>query len=127
MSDQQDWGSPAPAYDALAHLQTTVAALHQSIEPAAIRSNLLEVFIAVNHALYSGEWWHDLGQEYQAWEVMEAHADHAEWFTAARDAVATSAYELCHQAQTWAEQDWQSARDAAVGKLVWVSAAARGA
>jgi hypothetical protein len=126
---EQDWGSPAPAYDALAHLQTTVTALHQSIEPAAIRSNLLEVFIAVNHALYGGEWWHDLGLEYQAWEAMDAHADHAEWYTAARDSLATIAYELCSEAHGWLsgpEQDWQAARDAAVGKLVWVSATARG-
>ncbi len=120
-----EWGSPGPTYDALAHLQTTITALHQSIEPAAIRSNLLEVFIAVNHAFYGGEWWHDLGVEYQAWEEMDAHPDAAEWFIAARDAIVATAYELCMQAESWAEYDWKAARDDAVGRLVWVSATAR--
>jgi hypothetical protein len=124
---EHGWGSPAPGYDALAHLQTSITALSQSIEPAAIRSNVLEVFIAVNHALYGGEWWHDLGAEYQAWEQIDPHADPAEWFTSARDAVAASAWELCGHAQQWAYQDWQAARDDAVGRLIWVSAAARGA
>jgi hypothetical protein len=124
---EQGWGSPAPGYDALAHLQNTVTALHQSIEPVAIRSNLLEVFIAVNHALYGGEWWHDLGTEYQAWEELDPHADAAEWFIAARDAIVASAWELCTQAQGWAEHDWQTARDDAVGRLIWTSASARGA
>ena len=124
---EQGWGSPAPGYDALALLQTSITALHQSIEPAAIRSNILEVFIAVNHALYGGEWWHDLGAEYQAWEALDAHADAAEWFIAARDAVAGSAWELATQAQQWAYHDWEAARDEAVSRLIWVSATARAA
>src|SRR5262249_2713525 len=121
------WDTHAP--DALAHLQTTVTALHQSIEPAAIRSNVLEVFSAVNHLLYGGEWWYDLGTEYQAWEQIDPHGGQPEWFTAARDAIAGSAYELCAHAAVWLSgsmYDWGPERDEAVGQLVWVSASVRG-
>src|SRR5215470_15703262 len=104
MDGEQQWDSPAHSHDAVALLQTTITALHQSIEPAAIRSNVLEVFIAVNQVLHSGD---------------------AEWFIAARDAIAGYGYELCALAQGWfsgMEPDWGTARDAAVGQLVWVSA-----
>jgi hypothetical protein len=127
--DDEQWGSHADNPDTVTLLQNAVTALHQSIESAAIRSNVLEVFIAVNQALYGGEWWPDLGTEYQAWEQIDPHSGNAEWFVAARDAIAGYGYELCELAQGWfsgMEPDWVNARDAAVGQLVWVSASARG-
>jgi hypothetical protein len=129
MDGEQQWDSHAHSHDAVALLQTTITALHQSIEPAAIRSNVLEVFIAVNQVLYGGEWWPDLGTEYQAWEQIDPHSGDVEWYIAARDAIAGYGYELCALAQGWfsgMEPDWGTARDAAVGQLVWVSASARG-
>jgi hypothetical protein len=126
MDGEQQWDSHG--HDALAFLQNAVTALHQSIEPAAIRSNVLEVFIAVNQVLYGGEWWPGLGVEYQAWEQIDPHGGDAEWFTVARDAIAGYGYELCELAQGWfsgMEPDWASARDTAVGQLVLVSASAR--
>ncbi len=126
----EQWDPYAHAHDALVLLQSSVTALHQSIEPAAIRSNVLEVFIAVNHVLYGGEWWHGLGTEYQVWEEIDPHAGEPEWFTAAREAIAGYAWELCAYAEHWlsgSAEDWGSARDQVVGQLVAVSAQARGA
>ena len=126
---EHEWGSaPTGGYDQLTHLHATVAALLQSIEPAAIRSNILEVFIAVHHAFYGDEWGWELGQEYQAWEATYPDETQAEWYLAARDAVGNAATELADGAAQWLSQpDWQENRDQAVSRLVWFSASARGA
>ena len=126
---EHDWGSaPNGGYDHLANLHATITALHQSIEPVAIRSNILEVLIAVHHALYGDAWAYELGQEYQAWEEVYPDETHAEWYLAARDTVGSAAAELADGAAQWLSQpDWQESRDAAVSRLVWYSASARGA
>jgi hypothetical protein len=115
-------------YELHTHLNATITALHQSIEPAAIRSNILEVFIAVHHALYGDAWGHELGQEYQAWEEVYPDESQADWYVAARDAVAGAATELADGMAQWITQpDWHEYRDQAVSRLVYFSAQVRGA
>jgi hypothetical protein len=124
---EDEWASGANGgSDLISHLHASIAALHQSIEPAAIRSNILEVFIAVHHALYGDAWGYELGQEYQAWEQLEPDETHADWYLAARDAVGAAASELADGTAHWlALPDWHEHRDKAVARLVYFSTQAR--
>jgi hypothetical protein len=126
---EHEWGSqPDGGYVHLTHLHATITALHQSIEPAAIRSNILEVLIAVHHALYGDAWGYELGQEYQAWEEVYPDEKMAEWYLTARDTVGAAAAELADGAAQWlSEPDWHDSRDTAVSRLVWYSASVRDA